>query len=649
MKPKKRVKALIITLCTVVVLAGAGFGGWYFLQNREQEPVNVYSFEYLGMTEYWGDSQESYGPVTTDRIQTVFVSDTQTVTEVLVQAGDTVKKGDVLLRFDTTLTDIALERERLELEKQKLKLSEAQEELRRINAMKPMVVPQYTPVETQPNLGSALDGEYQLSQDKSYDGSSKEHALILWIHDQKNVDDAVFEAARAWAEACQEANAATAPTEAPTPAPTEAPTEPSVDETTEPSTEESTEPSTEATTEPSTEATTEPSTDATTEPSTDATTEPSTDATTEPSTDATTEPSTDATTEPSTDATTEPSTDATTEPSTDATTEPSTDATTPPTQTQPDLNVDKFYMVMKITDGNMSLGDTLVFQGMEVSKAGQSFTFRLFDASSVPDHIRPTVSSPEPELPQIDMGSGYTSAQIAEMRAQQEKAIRDQQFQVKMAESNYQIKCKEVQSPDVLAAIDGTVVSLLSEEDAKADHQPILKLSGGGGFYIQGSVSELQKDKLLPGQAVTVNDWNTGMTYEGTVESVGDFPTGENSWNGMNNPNVSYYPFTVFVDETADLQEGSYVNMVYSAGDAQQGIYLENPFLRTEQGGSFVYVADANGKLEKRPVTTGKSLWGSYTQILDGLSAEDLIAFPYGKNLKPGAPTRLSDISELYS
>ena len=93
MKPKKRVKALIITLCTVVVLAGAGFGGWYFLQNREQEPVNVYSFEYLGMTEYWGDSQESYGPVTTDRIQTVFVSDTQTVTEVLVQAGDTVKRA----------------------------------------------------------------------------------------------------------------------------------------------------------------------------------------------------------------------------------------------------------------------------------------------------------------------------------------------------------------------------------------------------------------------------------------------------------------------------------------------------------------------------------------------------------------------------
>ena len=615
MKQRKPLKALIITLCVVLVLAGAGFGGWYFLQNREAEPVNVYAFEYLGMTEYWGDSQESYGPVTTDRIQTVFLSDTQTVTEVLVNEGDSVKKGDVLLRFDTTLTDIALERERLELEKQKLKLSEAQEELRKINAMKPMVAPQYTPVQTEPQLGSALSGDFQLSQDKSYDGSSKESALILWIHDLKTVDDTVFEAARAWAETCQEANAATAPTEPPT------------------------------------EATTLPPTEATEEPSTEETEEPSTEATEEPSTEETEEPSTEATEETSTDATTEPSTQTTEEPSTEATTAPSTDATTLPTTTPaaaPDLTVDKFYMVMKITDGNMSLGETLVFQGMEVTRTGDSFTFRLFDASSLADHIRPQISVPEPEMPQIDMGSGFTSAQIAEMRAQQEKAIRDQQFQVKMAESNYQIKCKEVESGDVVATIDGTVVSLLTEEQAKADNQPLLKLSGGGGFYIQGSVSELQKDKLLIGQTVTVNDWNTGMTYEGAVESVGDFPTGENSWNGMNNPNVSYYPFTVFVDETADLQEGAYVNMVYSAADAQQGIYLENPFLRTENGETFVYVAGADGKLEKRSVITGKSLWGSYTQILEGLSAEDLIAFPYGKNLKPGAPTQLSDISALY-
>ena len=65
------------------------------------------------MTEYWGDSRESYGPVTSDNIQTVFLSDTQEVTEILVKQGDTVKKGDLLMRFDTTLSEIALERKRL--------------------------------------------------------------------------------------------------------------------------------------------------------------------------------------------------------------------------------------------------------------------------------------------------------------------------------------------------------------------------------------------------------------------------------------------------------------------------------------------------------------------------------------------------------
>mgnify|MGYP000305555243 FL=1 len=139
-------------------------------------------------------------------------------------------------------------------------------------------------------------------------------------------------------------------------------------------------------------------------------------------------------------------------------------------------------------------------------------------------------------------------------------------------------------------------------------------------------------------QEVTVNDWNTGMTYTGKIVSMGDFPTNSDGWNGSGNPNVSYYPFTVFVDETADLQAGMYVNIQYSSAESENGIYLENPFIRTENGQSYVYVQGAGGKLEKRFVTTGKALWGSYTEIRSGLTVDDLIAFPYGKNLKEGAP-----------
>ena len=189
---------------------------------------------------------------------------------------------------------------------------------------------------------------------------------------------------------------------------------------------------------------------------------------------------------------------------------------------------------------------------------------------------------------------------------------------------------------------------MLTEEEARNTMQPILKVSGGGGFYVEGSVSELEKEKMQIGQEVTVNDWNTGMTYTGTIQSVGNFPSTGNGWNGMGNPNASFYPFTVFVGEDADLQEGRYVSVMYSTATGEHGIYLQNPFLRTEQGKSYVYVMGENNRLEKRFVKTGKALWGSYMEILEGLSEEDLVAFPYGKNVKPGAIAQEGDMSDLY-
>ena len=81
----------------------------------------------------------------------------------------------------------------------------------------------------------------------------------------------------------------------------------------------------------------------------------------------------------------------------------------------------------------------------------------------------------------------------------------------------------------------------------------------------------------------------------------------------------------------------------------ENGIYLENPFLRSEGGQHYVYLKGSDGKLEKRYVRVGKSLWGSYTQILSGVTAEDHLAFPYGKNVREGAPVKEeSDLSILY-
>ena len=616
MKRKSKVKKILIPVSLLLVIA-LGLGIWKFAGTANAEPVNAYPFYYLGMTEYWGDSRESYGPVTTDKIQTVYVSDTQTVTEILVSQGDTVKKGDLLMTFDTTLSDLALERERLEVEKLKLQLEDAQKQLKQINAMKPMKVPISSDVKEEPvDLGTALQGSCQISTQKAYDGSAPEKALICWISGDTAIDDTLFEAVRQAAEEYQRSNAPQ----------TEEPgldLEPlsNVEESTEP-TEEPTAPLTEEPTSPPTEVPTEP------EP---ADPEPTESEVTEPEA---TEP------EPTEPEATEP------EPTEPEPTEPQ------PTEPPAELTVDRYYVIFKVTQDNMSLGQPLVWQGMEVTRnpGDGSFSFKLFDAAGIADHMKPQTAAKPSQQPNTDFGSGFTASEIAQMRADQQKTVKDIQFKIKMAEADYKIKQKEVADGNVYAEIDGQVVSLLSEDEARMNMQPILKVSGGGGFYVQGSVSELEKEALQLGQEVTINDWNTGMTYTGTVDSIGDFPASDGYWNGTGNPNASYYPFSVYIDGSADLQEGSYVSVMYAAGTAESGIYLENPYLRTEGGQSYVFVLGEDGKLEQRFVTTGKALWGSYTEILDGLTAEDYIAFPYGKNVRDGVDAvACEDMSQLYS
>lgn len=129
-------KKIAISVMAVTLVA-ATIVGVVFGTRGSGKPVEVYSFRNVGMTEYWGDSKQSSGPVTTDRIQTVFLTDTQTITGVKVKQGDMVKKGDVLMTYDTTLTQLQLERKYLEGEKLKIQLQKAKNRLAEINAMTP--------------------------------------------------------------------------------------------------------------------------------------------------------------------------------------------------------------------------------------------------------------------------------------------------------------------------------------------------------------------------------------------------------------------------------------------------------------------------------------------------------------------------------
>lgn len=510
------------------LILAVGLGIWFGLSRRSSAPVKVYDFNVAGMTGFWGDSKECYGPVSTDKIQTVFLSEKQEITKVHVALGDVVKKGDMLLSLDTTLNDLALERKRLAVEKAKVKLKDAQDELVKIKNMKPFV-----PREPEPpseNLGEVISGSQFYDRDYAYsfyDGSSAGQAIICWIPEGLNWSGSysIFDVMRSWLGELRAYNSGEEE-------PRENPAE-----------------------------------------------------------------------------------------------------------------VGGFYCVLKSTAGDRELAPVTTFQGVYVDSDNRICFF--FDASGLRDNDPTAPDEDDYVEPEQDDSSGYTYAEIQTMKKAKEKEIKALELELKNADAAYQIAQKEMGDGNIYAQTDGRITELITAEEALAEKKPVLKLSGGGGFYIRGTVSELDRDNLVIGQTVSVSDWSNGGFYDGSILSVGDFPMGGNR-GGNGNPNVSYYPFTVFVDESADLAAGNYVSVQYSAQGASDGLYLQLPFVRSEKGEHYVYVRGENGRLEKRTVATGKCVWNSYLQILSGLTADDKIAFPYGKDVHPGAKTELGDGSDLY-
>lgn len=681
MKRKKNTKKVVLISISVLLAAAIGLGCFFYFGKGSSQPVIVVPFMHVGTDSYWFGSKYTQGPVTTDRIQTIYLSNTQTVTEVLVQPGDTVKKGDVLMRFDTTLSDLALERKRLEVEKLKLDLDDAYERLEEIRNMVPMVIPTPEPEPDPsdpteaPDLGQALQSPYQIIGPSTYNGASPAFPVICWLgNDTSEIDNSLLEALRQYAAKLQGLS--------PEPA-HQWESEYRIDKL--PTCREGGSESIHCRICGATK-------DSRSIPKLEHTwivqesrqendklyitytcmvcKEEKTDTyalemPTEPSTEPTTEPAT-VPSESSGTGSTESTVPPTPEESTDSSAAGNllvsqdggglklvmlSNTDTQPTEPLPSPGIFDFYVVLKITEGDMSKGATTMWQGVYVSYLGENdFAFRLFDASSIKD---PTLEEEDsqPEFPEIDFGSGYTAAQIAQMRREQEKTIKDLSFQIEMTEADYKIMQKELESGEVVADFDGSVVSLLDQEEAKLTGQPFLKVSGGGGFYIQGTIGELDMPNISIGQEVTINDWYTGNTITGTIQSIGNYPA-ENmgGWSSMYNPNVTYYPFTVFVDGSADLMEGNYVEIQYdSQSDMQTGVFLEMPFVRTEGDTSYVYVLGANGKLEQRTVTLGRAIDNYYYEILDGLSETDLIAFPYGKNVYAGASTQEGTRQDLYN
>ena len=584
---------------TAILLAAAAVAGILLVPRIPKEEVPVYPVTMVGYTDFYTGSSESYGMVTTDKVQTLFVSQTQTVTEILVYPGQEVKKGDILFTYDTTLSDLAVERKDLANQQLEAALKTAQSELAAIKKMKPIVYKPGTTSTTKTDYTKSPADKAQLNTVYSTKTTGKTSAspLYFWLQTGKQVDDTLIAGLFAHAKTqngtepeylyvvFQMSSANRADTEfsvhtgvkftkvysmveQETPTEPTNPTEPS-----QPTQPEEPEDPTEST--PPAEAT-EPA-----EPSAPA----ESTAPTEPS-----EPSVPP--EPS-----EP-----TEPSEPAAAAASSSART----------------AVKVL-------------------TGYSMTF--FDPPSAPSEDSGTVQ----------WNDGYTSAELTSMKKDKEDQIKQLQFDIKMGKAELNIMKKEADSGKVTAQFNGVVSEILDPAVARETGEPLMKVTGGGGYFVEGTVSELMLDTVSLGQTVTVTSWDTGGVYTGSIVEVGEYPIQNEGYYYGGSSNVSYYPYRVFIDESADLQEGYYVSMTYQTAEQAAGtLYLQNAFLRSEVNRTYVFVRNPEGLLEKRYLECGVSTDGYMTPVYSGITIDDYLAFPYGGEAAEGVPTFEGTDQDLY-
>ena len=609
---KKAKKRLILSSAAIVLAAGLGVGGWLFWQYRnDQKTVEVQPVSYLS-TSYWGDTAQSSGTITSDYIQELYPDSSKTITDVFVTEGQEVSIGDPLLQYDKTKLELDVEAKDVAIKETELKIDNAQNQLKKLQNTKPIATPKPekatpTPKPTKPT-----------------------------------------------------------PTPEPEPEPTPAPT-------------------------PTPEPTTTPAdvtlysqldVDAVPYAGSGTTDDPYIFLCTDDCTmtkgflsllfglgSETEDGEEEGTGGETADGETEG--DATGEELTGGETgdgeitggetgdgedggqeeEPQSQLATP------------FAAIFEVREDDSNYGELIASFKLDGTQLSANFqNFPQFDGSQTVESVAEAFEarakatpSPTPNPNNYD-DMGYTSSQLKELIAEKRQEIKNYQYELKQNKLDLEKARLALKNSTVLSTVDGVVRTLTDLDTAAASNQPFLVVTGAEQYYVTGVLSEGLLGSVQPGDTVTVNSWENGMTYTAQVVSISDYPleAGSNYYYGSGNPNSSSYEFVAVLgaeNDTSTLRNGMYVDLTLSVQEgveADGGLYLDKAYLREDEGGSYVMKVSRENRLEKAYVSTGKTIYsGSYVEIRSGLTTEDYIAFPYGTDVKDGVRAVIQGTEEV--
>lgn len=570
-KPRmsKKLKKGIIAAACVVGVCGAVWGGLTIARNAQRGDVNVYAVNECAMTDYWGDTSNTSGMVTTDKLQKIYISQSQTVKKVWVKEGDSVKKGTVLVSYDSTLTQATVERAKIDYDRQTENLEVMKNELELLKKAKNKETLQKECDDLEAKLKN-LKAAYDKDEKHPYNADApvtegkitqaEPTTITVKGADGKEQTATVYYYSWLSPSTIDEAKLG------------------------------------------------------------------------------------------------EILSNLGVTPAGDVLTAVDTYVVLV------QRHGDKVGGYVESTWG-MVIMDRYTARNNEVdppTPASKSVSFRLLN--NLPDFVDTERKYDSKEIQDTErklaiaqelLDTSMTQLDLNKAILEKAQAVKEQEVNLKVAKLKLDKKLAELGDGNVYAEFDGTVKAVRDPDEAYNNSEAVVELSGGGGYYVTGTLSEMDLGSVQVGDSVSISSWMTGAACEGTIVSIDDYPTSNgNNW-GDGNSNVSYYPFKVFVTEDANLQPNDYVDIQYqkdtSAEESGSSLYLQSMFIRTDNGKSYVMARGEDGRLEQRWVQTGRDLWGSYTQIRGGLTIDDYVAFPYGRDVVEGAHTQEATTDQLYN
>ena len=209
---------------------------------------------------------------------------------------------------------------------------------------------------------------------------------------------------------------------------------------------------------------------------------------------------------------------------------------------------------------------------------------------------------------------------------------------------------KKLKRKVVYSKLDGVVSYVGDSSTASSSQETFIRVKSKEGFYLTGTVGELMLDQVEEGTVLNCNSYEVG-SFTATVTDVSDYPVSSDSMGfSEGNPNVSYYSFTASIeDQSLPFQDQDYISVTLNNNvNSGDNIVIYKAFVRTEDGVSYVY-KDDNGVLKKQIVTVGPTVDSGYNILIrSGITRDDMIAFPYGDDVKEGAKTREGTLEEMY-